>query len=113
MLRPFVIGATIYLAVTLPALAQFPPPGVYDCVDAGGDDFGTLTLFVAGDYDFASTTAASGKGQVASSGSNVNALTGPLADLHLKGSFSLDDHGEAVFIFDTDLGGVQCALPPL
>jgi hypothetical protein len=107
--------ATIVVALALttaPALAQFPPPGVYHCIDAEGVDYGTLTLLVAGDYDFQSADHASGTGQVASSGPSVNALTGPLADIHLSGSFSTDESGEAVFIFDTDDGRLQCALPP-
>ena len=111
MIERFVIGIAALLALTLPALAQFPPPGVYRCVDAAGADWGTLTLFVAGDYEITSNVVATGKGQVASAGNSVNALTGPLADVHLSGSFSLDERGEAVFLFSTDVGNVQCALP--
>ena len=103
----------LVLSLTAPAWAQFPPPGVYTCMDAQGAAFGTLTLFVAGDYDFTSDKIAGGKGQVASSGANVNALTGPLAEIGLKGSFSSDERGEAVFTFETDVGALQCALPPL
>ncbi|MEO5807158.1 hypothetical protein [Devosia sp.] len=101
------------LLFTGPVLAQFPPPGIYKCVDAAGTDFGTLTLFAAGDYEITSTVIPSGKGQVASAGTSVNALTGPLANIHLKGSFSSNDMGEATFIFDTDKGKLQCDLPPL
>ena len=111
MIRQLAITAAILFALTAPAFAQFPPPGVYACVDAKGTAFGTLTLLVAGDYDFKSGTIPSGGGQVASAGPSVNALTGPLADIHLKGSFSTDGRGEAVFIFDTDKGAIQCALP--
>jgi hypothetical protein len=113
MMQRFVISTATFIALTLPALAQFPPPGVYACVDATGATFGTLTLFVAGDYDFASEVVPSGMGQVASSGANVNALTGPLAEIHLTGSFSTDERGEAVFLFETDRGKLQCALPAL
>ena len=101
------------LLVTTPAFAQFPPPGIYQCVDGTGASVGTLTLLVAGDYDFKSETLPSGTGQVASSGTSVNSISGPLADLHLTGSFSSDQRGEAVFVFDTDKGRWQCSLPPL
>lgn len=111
MMQRFVIVGMTFIALTLPALGQFPPPGIYACVDATGAAFGTLTLFVAGDYELASDVVASGTGQVASSGANVNALTGPLAEMHLTGSFSTDERGEAVFLFETDVGELQCALP--
>jgi len=105
---PLVIAMML---LATPAFAQFPPPGIYACMDATGP-VGTLSLLVAGDYDFQSDTQPSGNGQVASAGNSVNALSGPLADLHLKGSFSLDQRGEAVFTFETDAGRWQCALPP-
>lgn len=76
-----------------------------------GAPFGTLTLFVAGDYDFTSPAAIGGTGQVASSGNSVHALTGPLADIELKGSFTTDARGEATFMFTTTSGSVLCALP--
>lgn len=113
MIKRIVISSVTFVALGLPALAQFPPPGVYACVDATGVAFGTLTLFVAGDYELVSDVVKSGTGQVASSGANVNALTGPLADIHLTGSFLTDERGEAVFLFETDKGKLQCALPPL
>lgn len=111
MFRAIAITVAAFVVTTAPALAQFPPPGIYQCVDMNGAAFGTLSLFVAGDYEFAATDQPSGVGQVASAGNSVNALTGPLADIHLTGSFSTDDHGEAVFIFDTDTGRLQCAPP--
>lgn len=92
-------------------MAQFPPPGVYQCIDMNGASFGTLTLLVAGDYDFTSSQTIGGTGQVASSGSSVNAISGPLADINLNGSFTLDERGEASFMFTTTLGSVLCALP--
>lgn len=110
MIRQIVVIAAL-LAAT-PAFAQFPPPGIYGCVDGAGASMGTLSLFVAGDYEFAGPDL-NGKGQVASAGPSVNALSGPLADIHLSGSFSSDAQGEAVFIFDTDHGKWQCELPPL
>lgn len=111
MIRRFVITLCAGIALTAAAWAQFPPPGIYACITADKAAFGTLTLLVAGDYDFTSDATASGKGQLASAGPSVDALTGPLADIHLRGSFSTDQRGEAVFIFDTDKGRIQCALP--
>lgn len=100
------------LALTIcPAFAQFPPPGIYQCVDVSGAPFGTLTLLVAGDYTFDSDTGVGGKGQVASSGNSVDAISGPLADMGLSGSFTLDARGEASFLFTTTTGSVICALP--
>ena len=96
---------------TAPAFAQFPPPGVYQCVDMGGRAFGILTLLVAGDYDFQSDAVVGGKGQVASSGNSVTAVSGPLADIDLKGSFTTDEQGEASYMFTTTLGSVLCAVP--
>ena len=112
MLRKTLFIATIFMTLTLPALAQFPPPGIYACTDSGGAAFGTLSLFVAGDYDFASEMIPRGQGQLASSGPSVTALTGPLADIELVGSFITDDHGDTVFDFQTSMGAVKCALPP-
>lgn len=109
MFRPIAITLAALALTTTPAFAQFPPPGIYQCVDMNGALFGTLTLLVAGDYDFASTTVG-GTGQVASSGNSVNALTGPLADIELNGSLTIDDRGEATFIFSTSRGRVLCAL---
>ena len=86
-----------------PALAQFPPPGVYRCATAAGAPLGTLTLFAAGDYQFSVAADASfaekpgdpgnGKGQLASAGTSVTAQSGPLATIyHWKGSFTTDAH---------------------
>jgi hypothetical protein len=111
MFRPIAITLTMLALTTATAFAQFPPPGVYQCVDMNGAAFGTLTLLVAGDYDFASSATIGGSGQVASSGNSVNALSGPLADIELKGSFTTDERGDASFIFSTTLGSVLCALP--
>lgn len=111
MLRPITITVAMLALTTTPAFAQFPPPGIYQCVDMNGAAFGTLTLLVAGDYDFMSSASVGGSGQVASSGNSVNALTGPLADIDLSGSFTTDERGEASFMFSTSLGSVFCALP--
>ena len=99
------------LMLTLPAFAQFPPPGIYKCLDSDGAAFGTLSLFVAGDYDFASDRIPRGQGQIASSGPSVNALSGPLADIGLTGSFVTDEFGDTVFDFETSMGAIRCALP--
>ena len=107
----FALSAVMLTLTTAPALAQFPPPGVYQCVDMKGAAFGTLTLFVAGDYAFASSATIGGSGQVASSGNSVNAVSGPLADIQLSGSFATDARGEASFMFTTTLGSVLCAIP--
>ena len=112
MLRKSLVSATILMSLTLPALAQFPPPGIYHCIDSNGGAFGTLTLFVAGDYDFVTDDMPRGQGQVSSSGPQVQALSGPLADIELRGSFVTDDHGDTVFDFTTSKGAIHCALPP-
>ncbi|MBU1304990.1 MAG: hypothetical protein KKF33_05660 [Alphaproteobacteria bacterium] len=111
MKRLALITASL-LAAVAPAYAQFPPPGIYACTDGSGAAFGTLSLFVAGDYDFASEMIARGQGQLASAGPSVDALSGPLADIHLKGSFVTDDYGDTVFSFTSDRGALTCALPP-
>lgn len=105
------IAAAIILAATTPAFAQFPPPGVYLCVDMNGASFGVLTLQVAGDYTFSSDATIGGTGQIASSGNSVNAVSGPLADIDLTGSFTTNDKGEATFTFTTMMGSILCGLP--
>ena len=110
-MKKIAVIAVFIAATTLPALAQFPPPGVYQCVDMDGKAFGFLTLQVAGDYQFDSRATIGGSGQVASSGNSVNAVSGPLADIGLSGSFTTDERGEATFMFTTTMGSVLCALP--
>lgn len=100
-----------FLALTVPVLAQFPPPGIYVCIDEHGAPFGTLSLFVAGDYDIASDVIPRGQGQVTSSGAQVTAQSGPLAEIGLHGSFVTDSYGDTEFTFQTSLGGLRCALP--
>lgn len=92
------IAALLSLLAT-PALAQFPPPGVYACAESSGAPVGTLTLFVAGDYSLQSPDGISKGGQVASAGSDVNPLTGPLKDMELVGTFFTDETGETIFQF--------------
>lgn len=95
-----------------PALAQFPPRGIYSCANESGDELGVLSLLVAGDYQWDMPDGSSATGQVASASSSVEALTGPLADQHWKGSFATEQ-GETTYVFETDSGRVTCTLPPL
>lgn len=104
-MRPLLI-LTLLLATT-PALAQFPPPGIYACVDATGASVGSLSLLVAGDYTFMDAAGKSSNGQVASAATSVEALTGPLANQHWRGEFA-SEAGVTTFVFDTDIGKVTC-----
>lgn len=97
-MRPLVLAAAIALLAT-PALAQFPPPGVYACVSENGANLGQLTMFVAGDYSFRNVDGNSGSGQVASAGNDVNPLSGPLKEMQLTGVFGTDDTGKTMFRF--------------
>jgi hypothetical protein len=99
------IALALIFAVT-PALAQFPPPGIYACTDEAGTALGTISLLVAGDYQW-DANGSSTTGQVASAGDSVEALTGPLGDQHWRGGFSTE-LGETVFVFDTDTGKITC-----
>lgn len=98
-----------FVALTAPALAQFPPPGIYACTNGQGANFGTLSLFVAGDYDIASDLISRGQGQVTSSGDQVTAQSGPLADIALRGHFVTDEYGDTSFAFETSIGPLTCA----
>lgn len=97
-MRQLTLAATIALLAT-PALAQFPPPGVYACVSENGANLGELTLFVAGDYSFKNVDGNSASGQVASAGTDVNPLSGPLKGMQLTGVFGTDDSGKTTFRF--------------
>ncbi|HEY9009633.1 MAG TPA: hypothetical protein VIN06_01310 [Devosia sp.] len=99
--------AAILLAVT-PVLAQFPPPGVYFCTTSQGAPFGTIDLFAAGDYQLLRDSGGAGTGQIASAGTSLRALSGPLADLHVKGVFTTDGAGETRFVLDSDVGPIDC-----
>jgi len=98
--------ALALMLTAFPALAQFPPPGIYGCVGPDGAKLGTISLLVAGDYQW-DANGVSVTGQVASAGDSVEALTGPLGDQHWRGGFS-DASGETVFVFETDIGTVTC-----
>jgi hypothetical protein len=107
------ILAVLFAAlIATPALAQFPPPGIYSCASENGERLGVLSLLVAGDYQWDTPDGASATGQVASASSSVEALSGPLADQHWTGSFATEQ-GETIYVFETDGGKVICALPPL
>ena len=96
------------LVLATPALAQFPPPGIYACVNVNGGQVGSLSLLVAGDYQFDDASGKSFTGQIASASTSVEALTGPLADQHWKGDFTTAA-GKTTFVFTTDSGKVTCA----
>lgn len=104
------LAATLALIVS-PALAQFPPPGIYQCSDREGTLVGTLNLFVAGDYAWTGANGIDGEGQVTSAGTDVKAISGPLADIHLEGAYRTDDQGATQFIFTSDLGRFGCEMP--
>lgn len=109
-MRSLPIAIAIALIAT-PSFAQFPPPGIYQCSDSGGVLVGTLNLFVAGDYAWTGANGIDGEGQVSSAGSDVEAISGPLADIHLSGAFRTDEQGETQFIFTSDLGRFGCEMP--
>lgn len=104
--------AASLLLIASPALAQFPPPGVYSCTGEDGVVAGVLTLLVAGDYQWSAADGSGGEGQVNSAGTSVEAISGPLDDAHWVGSFT-EEMGVASYAFETDSGPVNCALPPL
>src|SRR5215211_7640206 len=91
-----------FLLLATPALAQFPPPGIYECEDAAGTKLGTLSLLVAGDYQW-DGNGQTFVGQIASSGSNVEALSGPLAEAKWHGSF-VTQLDQTMFVFETTGG---------
>lgn len=109
-MRIFLAAAALALLAS-PALAQFPPPGIYQCADAGGTKLGTLSLLTAGDYQWDTPDGESATGQVASASTSLEALTGPLADQHWKGDFTTEA-GKTTFVFATDGGQVVCAAAP-
>lgn len=103
-----IVVATLAAAAPLPALAQFPPPGVYFCTTSQGASFGTMDLFAAGDYQLLRDVGGAGTGQIASAGNSLRALSGPLADIHVKGVFSTDESGATQCLLDSDLGPIDC-----
>ena len=119
-MRPaLMIAAALSLTAVSPALAQFPPPGIYHCSNADGSALGTLSLLVQGDYQFSVAASpafdekagdpGNGKGQLASAGKSVTAQSGPLADIyHWKGSFSTDAQRHTSFAFSGLKGAATC-----
>lgn len=102
------VAAAVLFASTLPALAQFPPPGVYFCTNSQGEPFGTIDLFAAGDYQLLREAGAAGTGQIASAGSSLRAISGPLAEIRVKGVFDTDELGDTRFTLDSDIGPIDC-----
>jgi hypothetical protein len=96
-MRKLVIVALLFASIS-PALAQFPPPGIYSCIAASGEQFGELTLLVGGDYAFEAVNGPSVSGQLASAGTDINPLTGPLKAMQLIGTFFAED-GRTVLQF--------------
>lgn len=102
-MRVAILATILVLGSTGLALAQFPPPGIYRCTDAGGAPIGTLSLFAAGDYQFSVAKDSSfaekpgdpgnGKGQLTSASTSISIQSGPLATVyHWRGSFQTDAH---------------------
>ena len=104
-MRTLMIAVLALIATS--ALAQFPPPGIYACVDAAGMKIGTISLLVAGDYQWQTADGASATGQIASAGTSVQALTGPLGEQHWTGSF-VTEMGKTSFAFTADSGKIVC-----
>ena len=98
--------AALFALLASPALAQFPPPGIYTCVDASGAKLGVLSLLAAGDYHWDTPDGKSATGEVSSASTSVTALSGPLADQHWSGQFA--QAGKTSFAFKTDGGAVSC-----
>lgn len=103
-MRKFLALAVAVLAT--PALAQFPPPGIYECSADDGTGLGVLSLLVAGDYQW-DAEGQTFTGQISSSGNTVEALDGKLAEAHWHGSF-VTQMDQTMFVFDTDNGQVTC-----
>ena len=101
------VFAALFILIAAPAFAQFPPPGIYACIDASGGKVGTLSLLTAGDYQWDTPDGKSQTGQIASASTSVTAQTGPLADRHWTGDF-VTDAGATTFTFKTDGGAVSC-----
>jgi hypothetical protein len=92
-----------------PAFAQFPPPGDYACVDAAGKALGTMLLLPAGDYLWTGVDGVTLQGQMTSSGVSVRAISGVLLDaFHLTGSYATNILQVTTFVFDSDVGRIEC-----
>lgn len=98
------------LLLTTPAFAQFPPPGIYACTDGTGRELGTLSLLVAGDYQWDTPDGQSAMGQMTSAANRVEAISGVLGEQHWAGRF-VTERGETTFAFETDGGPIACGRP--
>jgi hypothetical protein len=95
------IPLAILLALcATPALAQFPPPGLFACANEDGSKIGELTVFVAGDYSFKGLDGNAASGQLASAGTTVNPLSGPLKDMDLVGWFAETEDKQPWYTFE-------------
>jgi hypothetical protein len=113
MRMTLLISAIAVLAGTGAALAQFPPPGFYACTAADGTAIGAIFLAPDGDYQFTAADGTMSKGQMASAGTDVRALSGPLFDdYHLTGAFETNALGDTHFAFTSDKGAIACGPPP-
>jgi hypothetical protein len=106
-MRP-ALSLLAFIGLTAPALAQFPPPGIYSCAGESGNKLGTLSLLVAGDYRWQAVDGTASEGQIASASNSVEALSGPLGAAHWQGNFSTEA-GRTTFVFSTDAGKVTCS----
>ena len=123
-MRPIlpIFAPVLLIVATVPALAQFPPPGIYRCTTGDGVPLGTLSLFAAGDYQFSVADGpgykekagdpGNGKGQVASAGGAITVQSGPLATIYQwKGSFHTDAQRRTSFAF-AGVGGAKATCGP-
>jgi len=121
-MRPSIVlrAAPLLFAMTIPAFAQYPPPGIYRC-NRNDEPLGTLVLNVAGDYQFIVAAnsnfdakpddAGNGKGQLASAGTQVTPQSGPFKDIYkLAGAFETKQ-GVTKFGFKGDDGSVVTCEP--
>jgi hypothetical protein len=105
-MRRLLFALILLVAAATAALAQFPPPGAYACTDANGAAFGTIFLSPDGDYQFTAADGTQSEGQIASSGTDVQAVRGPLADIHLDGSFATEA-GVTTFSLTSEKGAIS------
>lgn len=107
-MKRLLLGFILLFAAAGVALAQFPPPGAYACTDVSGAALGTLFLAPDGDYTFTAPDGTKSEGQISSSGTDVQAISGVLFDdYHLAGSF-LTEAGVTTFTLSSDKGAIGC-----
>jgi hypothetical protein len=116
-MRRTLIALAALVPTTSPALAQYPPPGIYACTIAPNAPVGTLVLMTLGDYQFTvdgkPDDPGNGNGQLASSGNVISPVSGPFHDVYTAtGSFETDTAGVTVLTFTRADGSVMtCAVP--